>query len=721
MDILLYKKDLERYSTRSLRLLQRYFRLPMGTRPELLWAIAEYQANARKQKASFPADYPRSGAIAAGVAYSLAILTDGSVLGWGDNDSGQSENQTPPSGTRFIQVSAARAFSGGLLDDGTIRIWGGERGIPDPDEDPIFAVPSPPLGTKFIQVSIGLMHALALLDNGNVAGWGDNRFGQAVDQIAPSGTKFIQVVANFTVSYALSDTGSVKVWGEGVTQSQIDPPRGTRIIQISASGGYISGGVLDNGKIYTWSLDGGTRNEYSPPGGTRFIQTVVTDNYILGLLDTGDIRVYGAIGYETLHHDHITPPYGSKFVQIAGSVEHALALTDKGIVMGFGDNRYGERVTKNINVQQEGELPYGGNLQEAMRAGDREAIRQIMAVRREQEAERSRLAVAKQEENVPEEAQDCENPMDYVTQEEWDEDNLPTVKITFWDANDPINGSKRTVCYSNESLIRWLQDPATGEFDRNHQLAVWVPNREGGHIDDNGMGGGPSASVVVVLPDRHYLFNPVEELFEELIEKKPLQYIAIPLAKHLRLGNLAGIFGVSNLHGQIPGETVYYIFRKDEEENLKAELRIILQSELTNRIGHGADLLQQIIPSVTDLRDASIDQLIHGSWRLWELYPAIDFDYDREGRRRQIHTSSESGAENIPLPHPSLNESSELSEDTDESEDEREREAEVDRIYNILQQSETGESTPTSALDLDLLPGEGFESDSENELPYGSS
>ena len=50
-------------------------------------------------------------AISTGGAHSLALRSDGTIVGWGDNDSGQA---TPPSGNNFIAISAGGYHSLGL-------------------------------------------------------------------------------------------------------------------------------------------------------------------------------------------------------------------------------------------------------------------------------------------------------------------------------------------------------------------------------------------------------------------------------------------------------------------------------------------------------------------------------------------------------------------------------------------------------------------------------
>jgi parallel beta-helix repeat protein len=106
-------------------------------------------------------------AIAAGNNHSLALLTNGLVVAWGDNSFGQA---TPPSNlSNVVAVTAGYLHSVALRSNGTVVAWG----------DDSFGQTNVPAGlSNVVAIAAGDFHTLALLSNGNIVGWGNDSLGQ---------------------------------------------------------------------------------------------------------------------------------------------------------------------------------------------------------------------------------------------------------------------------------------------------------------------------------------------------------------------------------------------------------------------------------------------------------------------------------------------------------------------------------------------------------------
>ena len=133
-------------------------------------------------------------AVAAGENHSVALMRDGTVMAWGLDSRGQlgqgskggySEVPVPVSGLSGVTaISAAGSYSLALLTDGTVMAWGdnvfGELG--DGSMSEFSDVPVAVDGLHGVMaISAGARHGLALLENGTVMAWGSDELEQLGD------------------------------------------------------------------------------------------------------------------------------------------------------------------------------------------------------------------------------------------------------------------------------------------------------------------------------------------------------------------------------------------------------------------------------------------------------------------------------------------------------------------------------------------------------------
>jgi alpha-tubulin suppressor-like RCC1 family protein len=172
-------------------------------------------------------------AISAGRRHSLALLGDGTVRAWGENDMGQVGDGTTidrdaPVSVRGVRnavaISAGARFSAALLADGTVMMWGAFGGWAFANRGGRPPVPTPGLvpGARHVRaIATGVSHVVALTDTGGLMTWGDNTFcdlGRGTRATsAPAlvtGVAGVQSIAvSDATSVAVLETGRILTWG----------------------------------------------------------------------------------------------------------------------------------------------------------------------------------------------------------------------------------------------------------------------------------------------------------------------------------------------------------------------------------------------------------------------------------------------------------------------------------------------------------------------------
>ena len=88
-------------------------------------------------------------AIAGGWRCSVALKSDGSIVGWGYDNYGQT---TPPTGKDFVAIATGYAHSLALKSDGSIVGWGNDY----------YGQTTPPAGNAFVAIAACTYHSLAI-------------------------------------------------------------------------------------------------------------------------------------------------------------------------------------------------------------------------------------------------------------------------------------------------------------------------------------------------------------------------------------------------------------------------------------------------------------------------------------------------------------------------------------------------------------------------------
>jgi hypothetical protein len=228
--------------------------------------------------------------------YGLALLDDGSVVGWGDASDWQL-NIPDFTGKTVVKIGAAQFWGFALLDDGTLETWHApyyDTGLAD--VDPINA------GGTIVDFAVNHTAGIVLYDDGHVATWGFDSFGtvNSGSAAALGDATYTAVAIGGSFGLAVRDDGQLVAWGS-TDQPVTDAPTGdlgSPIVKIAA--GFYNGMLLlADGSVLAWGYDNdGTVSGTSAAIDGRAV-TDISAGYLasIALFDDGTYAVWGSDAY----------------------------------------------------------------------------------------------------------------------------------------------------------------------------------------------------------------------------------------------------------------------------------------------------------------------------------------------------------------------------------------------------------------------------------------
>lgn len=231
--------------------------------------------------------------VASGLNFSLALRADGTLFGWGDNDSAQlgfnpgGRIYIPPQykfftseDTDWVSIDAGRWHGMALKSNGTLWTWGqdyrGQLGNVQAPVSDMYYQRQVGSDSDWATIAAGDQHSLAIKTNGTLWAWGYNNNGQLGDGTTLDKTVPMQI-------------GTDTDWTD------------------VAGGGKHTVALKANGTLWTWG-----------------------DNY------------YGQLGDGTNTDRHVPQQIGSStdWVAIAIGLNHTIALKANGTLWAWGNNTF---------------------------------------------------------------------------------------------------------------------------------------------------------------------------------------------------------------------------------------------------------------------------------------------------------------------------------------------------------------------------------------------
>jgi hypothetical protein len=165
-------------------------------------------------------------AIAAGLAHSVALKDDGSVVVWGNND--EEQLYVPLSAqSGVVAIAAAEEYVMALKNDGSVVGWGAVLAIPSTVPHTVTAIAG------------GYGHQVALKTDGSIVVWGNDD--QAQLDVPPAAQSNVTAIAAGDLhSVILRSDGSVVAWGPGTNDLGTYPEFGQSLVPPVAQSGVLA-------------------------------------------------------------------------------------------------------------------------------------------------------------------------------------------------------------------------------------------------------------------------------------------------------------------------------------------------------------------------------------------------------------------------------------------------------------------------------------------------
>ena len=322
-----------------------------------------------------------ASALAAPSVFAWGANFDGEVLGYilpGDGPNG------PPTPVSFalpaspVQIAAGAGSSlnldntsAAVLANGTLAMWGdddyGQLGDPRVTGPGLVIVPGL---SGITQVSVQGEHVLALDSSGTVWSWGRNDYGELGDRTTggshptpvpvPFLNQIVQVSAGVGYSLALRSDGTVWAFGAGKDSPEQVPGLGgiTKVVAgdgisyaIGAGGSLLAWGSNANAGLGNGTTTGQSLTPVAVPGLTGVTSVATSASETLAVVGpAGTMWSWGTNpdGYGATGNGTTTPSYTPQptsltgVIQVAASFLNGAAVLANGTVMTWGVNNAGQ-------------------------------------------------------------------------------------------------------------------------------------------------------------------------------------------------------------------------------------------------------------------------------------------------------------------------------------------------------------------------------------------
>jgi alpha-tubulin suppressor-like RCC1 family protein len=274
-----------------------------------------------------PANLTNAVQVAGGEWHSLALKSDGTLQGWGDDTLGQTYFLDT---NNYVAIACGALHSLALQSNGIVAAAGydgyGETEVPDGL-------------SNVVAIACGFYHSVALQSDGMVVAWGADEDALPVGEvpnlgqtIVPAGLSNIVAIASGGYhTLALKSNGTLVEWGDQASWGG-DIPAGLSNVVAIATGAEHNVALIAGGTLAVWGTN--TYGQTNVPAGLSNVVAIAAGGWhTLALKKNGTVVAWGAgIGSNTnVDYGQSTVPAGlSNVVQVAAGWVHSLVLKESG-------------------------------------------------------------------------------------------------------------------------------------------------------------------------------------------------------------------------------------------------------------------------------------------------------------------------------------------------------------------------------------------------------
>jgi alpha-tubulin suppressor-like RCC1 family protein len=284
--------------------------------------------------------------VAGGWRHSMAVKANGTLEGWGDDETGQTN--FPPD-SNYVAVACGNQQSLALKSDGTVVVA---------DKYDFYGEADVPANlSHVVAIACGFYHCLVLKSDGTLAAWGG--VGDGYDDghgMVPSGLSNVVAIASGGYhNLVLKSDGTLFAWGDN-TYGETNIPAGLSNSVAIAAGGWHNLALNRDGTVTAWGQDQYGQTDV-PAGLSNVVAAAAGEYHSLALKSDGTVVAWGL----NTEGDTNVPFNLTNVVQIAAGDVHSLAVVGTGppvtqavsVQPGFGTNGFNFRLpTQNGRVYQ---------------------------------------------------------------------------------------------------------------------------------------------------------------------------------------------------------------------------------------------------------------------------------------------------------------------------------------------------------------------------------